>query len=198
MRSSHALFVGLAVAMLALPTDARTSKTGTIAGAVSGLKPGRDNVVVFLEGARARPDRALVHSIGQAGLVFRPSRLLVSTGDAVDFPNDDNVSHNVFSVSRAKTFDLGLYNPGVTKRVEFDKPGLVDLFCSIHENMHALVVVVPSRYYVAVDSKGRYQLDEVPPGDYEVVVWNKGREVSRTKASSSAGSITRLDIAARR
>lgn len=198
MRSSRGLWAALAVMTFALPTDARSSKTGTIGGEVSGLKPGRDSVVVFLEGKRAAPNRPLVHTIGQAGLVFRPSHLLVSTGDVVAFPNDDNVSHNVFSVSRPKTFDLGLYNPGVTKRVEFDKTGLVDLFCSIHENMHAIVVVVPSRYYARVDAKGRYQLDEVPPGDYDVVVWNKGREVRRTKVAARAGETLRLDIAARR
>ena len=95
-------------------------------------------------------------------------------GTTVEWPNYDDIYHNVFSMSDAKQFDLGLYKgdpPG--KRVTFDKPGRVDVFCSIHENMHCIILVLENPYFASTDENGDYKIRDVPPGTYKVKAWHE-------------------------
>ncbi len=114
--------------------------------------------------------------IKQEGAVFDPHVLPVVAGTTVEWPNNDQIFHNVFSMSEAKDFDLGLYqgNPA-DKRVTFDKAGRVDVFCSIHANMHCIVLVLENPYFELVDDKhhNHYSISNVPPGTYQLTAWHE-------------------------
>jgi plastocyanin len=112
--------------------------------------------------------------IAQHGAMFTPHVLPVMVGTTVEWPNDDAIFHNVFSVSDAKNFDLGLYkgNPP-NKRITFDKPGRVDVFCSIHSEMHCIVLVLENPYFAATDADGNYKISNVPPGKYKLKAWHE-------------------------
>ncbi|HET7497001.1 MAG TPA: hypothetical protein VFM00_01755 [Candidatus Eisenbacteria bacterium] len=109
--------------------------------------------------------------LDQKGQRFIPRILAVVAGQAVDFRNSDNVFHNVFSYSPPKKFDLGRYPRGKSKRLTFQKPGLVQVFCDIHSDMRADIVVAPSRRFGYVDAQGRFRIEDVPEGKHTVVVW---------------------------
>ncbi|UGQ47991.1 methylamine utilization protein [Massilia endophytica] len=88
---------------------------------------------------------AVVHGaeveVGQKDMKFSRWRIVVKVGDTVSFKNDDTVSHNIFSLSEAKTFDLGSYQPGQSRKVTFNKPGMVEVECAVHPSMHMTVEV---------------------------------------------------------
>ena len=112
--------------------------------------------------------------IAQEGAVFTPHVLPVMVGTTVEWPNQDKIYHNVFSMSDAKQFDLGLYqgNPP-DKRVTFDKPGRVDVFCSIHSSMNCIVLVLENPYFASTDGNGDYKIQNVPPGRYKLKAWHE-------------------------
>jgi plastocyanin len=104
---------------------------------------------------------------------FVPHVLAIVAGTMVDFPNNDRTYHNVFSLSKAKSFDLGRYAAGGSRSVAFNRPGIVRVFCDIHSHMSAFILVFAHRYFAVTDDDGRYRLDGVPPGTYTVAVWNE-------------------------
>jgi plastocyanin len=112
--------------------------------------------------------------IAQEGAVFSPHVLPVVAGTTVEWPNNDRIYHNVFSMSDAKQFDLGLYkgNPP-DKRVKFDRPGRVDVFCSIHTSMNCIVLVLENPYFASTDGNGNYKIANVPPGKYKLKAWHE-------------------------
>jgi plastocyanin len=112
--------------------------------------------------------------IAQKSATFSPHVLPVLVGTTVEWPNYDTIYHNVFSISDAKSFDLDLYkgNPP-DKRVTFDKPGRVDVFCSIHKNMSCIVLVLENPYFASADENGNYKIENVPPGKYELKAWHE-------------------------
>jgi plastocyanin len=131
------------------------------------------NVVVFVTGlAGAAPPPARV-AIRQANETFVPHMVAVTVGSTVEFPNDDPIFHNVFSLSRAATFDLGRFPKGHAKSRQFDRPGLVKLFCHLHSHMSAIVRVFDHPYFTVPDASGRFRLPGVPPGRYDVVAWHE-------------------------
>ncbi|HZF02634.1 MAG TPA: carboxypeptidase regulatory-like domain-containing protein [Methylomirabilota bacterium] len=112
--------------------------------------------------------------VAQHGAMFSPHVLPVMVGTTVEWPNDDDIYHNVFSMSDAKQFDLGLYKGDPPeKKVKFDKPGRVDVFCSIHENMHCIVLVLENQYFASTDDNGDYKIPNVPPGTYKLKAWHE-------------------------
>ena len=102
---------------------------------------------------------------------FAPSFLVIAVGSTVEMANDDAIYHNVFSYSRPNDFDLGLYPAGESRKLVLRHPGVVKLYCSIHESMNATILVTPTRWFDVVDAKGGYALKDVQPGRYRAVVW---------------------------
>jgi hypothetical protein len=125
---------------------------------------------------------------------FMPHVLPILRGTTVDFPNADDVFHNVFSLSSARTFDLGRYPQGSAKSVTFEKSGIVQVFCHIHSDMSAVILVLDSPHFAQPATSGRYAIDDVPPGEYTVVGWHERiKPVTRT-VRVVAGQTARLDF----
>jgi plastocyanin len=111
--------------------------------------------------------------VTQKDATFRPHVMPVMAGTKVEWPNHDEIFHSVFSVSEAKEFDLGLYKDPVVKDVTFDKPGRVDVFCSIHSQMNCVVLVLKNPFFAATDSKGQFKISDVPAGTYKIKAWHE-------------------------
>jgi plastocyanin len=129
----------------------------------------------------------------QRGERFIPHLLAIATGTLVDFPNDDRIYHNVFSLSKPKRFDLGRYAAGHSKAIRFDEPGIVRVFCEIHSHMNAFILVFDHRYFATTDDEGRFRIDRVPPGTYRLTAWYEGvlRETQTVSVpTSGAGEAT--------
>ena len=131
----------------------------------------RAHVVIYLEGPIA--PKPLSGSIEQKDRQFLPDMLVLPAGSTVSFPNLDPIFHNVFSLSKAKEFDLGNYPKGRTRTVTFSKPGIIFVNCHLHANMAAVIVITPNEWNTRADEAGHFRLCNVPPGVYTVVAWHK-------------------------
>jgi hypothetical protein len=98
--------------------------------------------------------------------------MAIPSGSTVSFPNYDGIYHNVFSLSKTKAFDLGMYKNGETREVKLDKPGIVRLGCNLHANMSAYIVVVGAPAYTVTDDKGNFSFKRVIPGKYKLRAWS--------------------------
>ena len=156
--------------------------------------------VVYLESA---PRGAFETSEGghavmdQRNETFVPHVIAIMTGTTVDFPNSDKFYHNVFSLSKPRTFDLGRYAAGHSKAIRFDRAGIVRVFCDIHSHMNAFILVFGHPFFALTDSEGRYRIDNVPPGTYGVVAWNEGTPSETKQASVPDGGVSELDFTIR-
>ena len=144
-----------------------------------------ENVVVYFESASSTsatpPLKSARPAMRQEGLTFVPHVLAIQKGSSVDFPNGDPIFHNVFSLSKPASFDLGRYPRESSRSVRFDKPGMVKVFCHIHSDMSAVIVVLENPFFAVPDVRGRYSIDGVPPGEYTVVGWHeRARPIRRT------------------
>jgi plastocyanin len=128
-------------------------------------------VVIYLEGEHAA--KPLNASLEQKNRRFIPDTLVIPAGSTVSFPNHDPIFHNVFSLSRLSSFDLGNYPKDQTRSVSFSKPGIIFVGCHLHPNMGAVIVVSPNQWSVKADPDGRFTLPAVPPGNYTIVAWHK-------------------------
>jgi plastocyanin len=149
---------------------------GTITGRVrwSGAPANLSNFVIWvddIDGRFAAPSEPAV--MDQKDLRFVPHVLAIQAGTAVVFPNTDPVSHNVFSISEVKRFNLGLYGRGTVRRVTFDKPGVVELLCNVHLEMGAYIVIVKNGYFARTSSDGTYRIAGVPAGQHRVRSWHE-------------------------
>jgi plastocyanin len=134
----------------------------------------RSHVAVYIEGAQGAAASGPVRaSIEQRDRRFVPDLVVIPAGSAVSFPNFDPIFHNVFSLSKAKSFDLGNYPKGQTRSVTFATPGIVAAYCHLHPNMAATIVVAPNRWAARADRDGSFVLKDVPAGTYTVVAWHK-------------------------
>ena len=152
-------------------------------------------VVVYLEsvpGGTARPANAL--AMRQRGEHFMPHVLPVLAGSSVQFPNDDPIYHNVFSLSRARTFDLGRYARGASKSVLFPSASLIQVFCHIHADMSGYILVLQNPYFVQPDAQGRFALDGIPPGTYRLVAWHERIRPNGMTVHVSAGTATKVSV----
>lgn len=104
---------------------------------------------------------------------FEPHVLPVVVGSTVRWPNEDDIFHNVFSMSGSKAFDLGYYKKEKVPEVRFDRVGRVDVFCAIHPKMHCIILVLPNPHFAAADNKGRFVINDVPEGTYQLRAWHE-------------------------
>jgi plastocyanin len=133
----------------------------------------RRHVVVYLRDARPQPVTPMRVAIHQLNESFTPRVVAVTVGSEVEFPNDDPIYHNVFSLSRAKNFNLGRYPKGDTRRVRFDRPGVIKVFCEIHSHMSATVMVFDHPWFAVPAEDGRFELPPVPAGEREITAWHE-------------------------
>jgi plastocyanin len=137
----------------------------------------RRDAVVYIETAPQgafEGGNAARATMSQRNEAFVPHVLAVRVGTVIDFPNDDSIYHNVFSLSKTKRFDLGRYPKGQSKAIRVDEPGIVRVFCDIHSHMNAFILVFAHRFFDLTDEQGRYRIEQVPSGTYTLVVWYEG------------------------
>lgn len=195
-----AKLAGLAIFMLwvfALRTQAETSTGNVVTGSVEIFDRNNkrlqdhSNMVVFVEGAglaetNTKPSH--LPKISHKGRQFSPRVLPIYKGGSVDFFNDDSIYHNVFSLARAKPFDLGIYPEGTSKIVSFERTGLVKLYCNIHPNMVSNVLVLNNPFFATTSADGAYQIQGLPDGEFVIRVWSEfGAQESRAVVLNGGG-----------
>jgi plastocyanin len=186
---SHLLLIISAafILLLSVPFQALAgSITGKIT--VKGLRSPANVLVYVVKAPDFSADLSNVKFImDQKNLTFIPHILPVLVGSTVNFPNDDKVAHNVFSLSRTKKFNLGSYKPGTAKTILFDKPGIVELRCDVHAEMGAYIMVLKNPYWAVSDAKGNFKIPDpayldqhgikgvpdLPPGKYLIKTWHE-------------------------
>ena len=167
---------------------------GTIEGHVraAGPTPDLSNFVISvedIEGPFPPPEQPAL--MEQKELRFVPHVLAVQVGTTVEFPNSDPLLHNVFSISGAKRFNLGLYARGASRRLKFDKPGVVELLCNVHLEMSGYIVVVKNPYFAKTSTDGTYRIEGVPAGRHRLRYWHERHAAQeRTVQVPEIGSVT--------
>jgi plastocyanin len=170
-----------------------TAAAGPVNGTVRTIaRPGATpaTVVVYAEPVDApavRTSRRV--TLLQKNKTFQPRVVAVPAGSSVDFPNNDGIFHNVFSLSEPQPFDLGLYRAGDSKQRTFTAPGIYRVFCNIHPQMTAIIVVTPSAYTTIAGADGRFSLD-LPAGRYKITALSERAAAASVDATSTAGVST--------
>lgn len=156
------------------------------------------NVVIYirsdslLAAAESASDR--VFRMAQEGETFLPHVLPIPVGSTVEFPNLDPIFHNVFSLSAPKTFDLGRYPQGDTKSVTFDQTGLVPVFCHIHSDMSAIIMVLDNPYFAVPAADRHYRIANIPPGTHTLVAWHERSEPLEKTVEVKEGQTLEVNI----
>ncbi len=180
---------GLILFLLWVPCAAAATVTGNavLVNADGTAVKMSDNagIVVWLDPVGAAPASAASGksvTMNQRNQTFLPHLLAVQVGTAVDFPNSDPIFHNAFSNYEGQVFDLQLYAPKTSRRVVFRRAGMVHVFCNVHENMSAVIAVLPTPYFTVTGADGRFQI-QAPAGNYRVHIWHeRGQPESLRKA----------------
>jgi len=189
--------VRTAAAVAAWALAASSASAGPVNGTVrtlarAGVAPAA--IVVYAEPVDAPASRAARRVVlTQKNKTFQPRVLAVPAGSSVDFPNNDGIFHNVFSLSGPQPFDLGLYRAGETKQRTFATPGIYRVFCNIHPQMTAMIVVTPSAFTTVAGADGRFTLD-LPPGRYKITALSERAAAVSVDATSSAGASTAPEL----
>jgi plastocyanin len=178
------------------------------AGGAAPLAPADPPVAVVYAEARDAATTAAVAAahrgqtpaeaqIVQKGMRFIPALQAVETGATVTFPNQDDFYHNVFSYSAAKTFDLGRYRKDESPaKVVFDQPGVVKIFCEIHEHMRCVILVLKTPYFTTTDAAGNFHLSGLPPGAYTLTAWVNDKTIWSRPFDVHAGETAKADLTA--
>jgi plastocyanin len=187
-----------AVALL-LAAAAGGEPAGTVGGTVVVRRQGQpidaSGVVAYVVGFDEPPPARAVE-IRQHDKRFIPELVAVTAGQSVSFPNDDPFYHNVFSPSSAHKFDLGQYPQGETQAKRFPSIGVVDVFCNIHPQMAATILVLPNRRFARVAADGSFRIDGVPPGRWTLYAWRRGvTEPASAPIDVTAGGVAQVDLA---
>ncbi|MBI2264554.1 MAG: hypothetical protein HYU64_05220 [Armatimonadetes bacterium] len=162
----------------------------------ANFKPKADHsgAVVFVAGYATAPPAQTVKLV-QRGRSFEPEILPVVRGQVVEFPNLDEIYHNVFSISRARNFDLGLYKKwDPPRKVKFDNLGLVQVYCNIHPEMQAAILVLENDAFAETRKDGSFHMDNVRPGTHEIRAWCARGELVREKITVVAGKETVVNL----
>jgi len=201
--------VGSLIAHTALMAQSLTvtGRVTLLAPASQGRHADNSNAVVYLtplQGITGPPavrngSASRRFQLVQKNKRFTPHILVVPVGAVVEFPNHDPFFHNVFSLFEGKRFDLGLYEAGATRTITFTKPGVSYIFCNIHPEMSAVIIVTKSPYYALSDTAGKVTISDVPAGRYQLNIWHErclpealrslSREVDLFPGSTSLGEL---------
>jgi len=181
---------------------ASTALAGEVKGKVSG-SPGNkgdkaeetESIVVWIEGVDGAAAPKEPVKISQKGAQFSPRFSVAVVGQDVEMPNNDNIAHNVYSKSAPKSFNLGVYPKGESKTVVFDKPGRVDLMCSLHRQMNAIIFVVPSPHFAVLPKDGEFTISGLKPGKYTLKAWQKGCEDVSQEVTVPESGAASADVA---
>jgi len=155
-----------------------------------GSRSGDDvgTAVVWLEGGPGDRRAPIQAEISTAEKAFSPHVLVVPVGSTVAFPNHDPFNHNVFSLSEEQPFDLGLYGRGEARSIRLERAGIIRVYCNVHSQMSALLVVRDGPYFVQPSGDGSFLLPTVPPGHYILHAWHeRAPEVTRPLDVPAAG-----------
>jgi len=132
-----------------------------------------DQMVMILEGGALASNPPVSVVLDQRNSHFEPGLIVIPVGSSVQFPNSDPIFHNVFSLSKTQPFDLGFYPQGQSRTVRFNRPGVIQVYCHIHANMYAAIVVTSSPWYTKPSSDGNFSWNDVPAGHYRLTAWHK-------------------------
>jgi plastocyanin len=185
----------LLIVLVLLPAAAASA--GSISGVIrttvaAGARPA--TAVVYAEPMDVAPPRRPGRfTLRQKNKTFQPSVLAIPVGSTVEFPNDDLIFHNVFSLAGPQPFDLGLYRAGASRSRTFTTAAAYRVFCNIHPQMTALIVVVPTPYVTLAGPDGRYTLD-LPPGRYRVTALSNRAQAVTAEVTSLAGATAAPDV----
>ena len=203
MRAGIGPAVGLLALLVFSPLPASANATGDVRGRVSIAVDGVEAsnvgpVAVYLSSVNEKfrfdtPQRRV--TIRQENAQFVPSFSVVTVGQTIDLPNNDGFLHNVFSFSKPNDFELGLYPAGESRSVTLNHPGVVRIYCSIHESMRAVVLVAPSPWHAIGDASGAFEILDVPPGDYQITTFNEPLPSETRDLKVVAGESTIVKIA---
>ncbi len=182
---------------------AHAEPTGRVVGKVAvseadGKPATGADVIVYVVGYD-EPAGAAITTVSQTGRKFVPDLVAITVGEQVKFPNGDAFFHNVFSQSNARRFDLGSFKRGETKSKDFPNPGVVDVYCNIHPEMAATILVLPNHRFTHAKADGSFAIDGVRPGTWKVFAYTR-RAVRPAMASITvqAGADTAVELAVSR
>jgi plastocyanin len=164
----------LASAVLCLDATAAVVSGHVAFATRRGQRPDPAQTVVSLEPLTSKAPRKNTGTVQMMtrGKALLPHVMIVPAGASVSFPNDDPISHNLFSLSPGNQFDLGLYRKGPGKAQTFNTPGVVNVYCNVHPNMSAVIHVMNTPYYGFANAAGAFSFD-VPPGRYRLAAWHE-------------------------
>jgi plastocyanin len=166
--------VTLTTAIRGVPLASNAYQPRAVGRHAPGRGPELQNVVVYLKDVAFKGVLPVSRQIvEQRNETFIPRVTAVTRGSVVAFPNGDPYFHNVFSLSRVATFDLGRYRQGQTREARFTKPGLVKVYCHIHSHMSASILVLDHPHFAVPRLDGTFTLPDVPPGRYTIVGWHE-------------------------
>ena len=174
-----------------------SSEFGTIEGSVTdALISEKDAAIVYVkESSGAIPAPKDKRMMSQKKITFNPKILAVMVGTTVECPNDDNVTHNIFSPAKsAKPFNFGLYPPGSKKEIVTNKAGVVPFLCNIHAEMGAFCVVCPNQFFAKTDTTGKFKIENVPAGKYKLTFWHEKLRPKTIEVTVTAGETRTVDF----
>jgi plastocyanin len=169
----------IAAILAAWPLAAAAHRAADVRGRLTllekGSRPGDDvgTAVVWLEGGRGGRPAPVEAEISTAKKAFSPHVLVLPVGSTVAFPNHDPFNHNVFSLSEEQPFDLGLYGRGETRSIKLERAGIIRVYCNVHAQMSALLVVRDGPYFAQPSGDGSFLLRAVLPGRYTLRAWHE-------------------------
>jgi hypothetical protein len=167
-------------------------------GATTAHEVQRLPVVAYLVGPVGTPPPPGPAAMVQRDTAFVPSAVVIPAGTTIDFPNDDPFFHNVFSYSPTQRFDLGRYPRGESKAVTFDTPGIVSVFCEVHDFMRGAIVVTENPFHAVVAEDGTFRITGVPPGEHVLAIWHADHRVLERTVNVTSGGTFRIEVELRR
>ena len=187
----------LIATVLVLVAGAARAEAGSVDGTVTVTRPAgveASSVLVYLVGFDEKPPKKRL-TIKQKKKRFWPSLVAITAGQAVDFPNGDAFLHNVFSPGSTRSFDLGSFPEGESRTRTFPDTGVVDVYCNIHPEMAATLVVLPNRRFTFADADGRFAIQGVPAGTWTLYAYSRrARSPVSATVTVTAGTVS-VDLA---